>query len=105
MYNLMIHLAVKIDSRMRFEYQVKVITYYRPIEHTSVVTTGVRFVMTFANKTHDVIYKTRCPTLFHTKHHQSSFIGNFHIFCHRIDNDNGFVVFCSDLSFHWYIGH
>ena len=29
---------------------------------------------------YDVIYKTRCPTLFHTEHHQPSFIGNFHIF-------------------------
>ena len=35
---------------------------------------------------------------------QFSFIGNFHIFCHRNENDDGFVVFCSDLSFHWYIG-
>ena len=53
---------------------------------------------------HDVIYKTRCPNLFHTEHHQSSFIGNFHIFCYRNENDNGFVIFCSDLSFQWYIG-
>ena len=53
---------------------------------------------------HDVIYKTRCPTLFHTERHQSSFIGNFHIFCHRNENDDGFVAFCDDLSFHWFIG-
>ena len=53
---------------------------------------------------YDVIYETRCPTVFHTERHQSSFIGNFHIFCHRNENDNGFVVFCGDLSFHWYIG-
>ena len=53
---------------------------------------------------HDAIYKTRCPTVFHTET-QSSFIGNFHIFCHRNENDDRFVVFCSDLSFHWYIGH
>ena len=52
---------------------------------------------------YDVIYKTRCPTLFHTEHHQSSFIGNFHTFCHRNENDDGFVVFCVDLSFHWYM--
>ena len=32
---------------------------------------------------YDEIYKTSCPTVFHTKCHQSSFIGNFHIFCHR----------------------
>ena len=48
-----------------------------------------------------VIYKTRCRTFLHTKRHQSSFIGNFHIFCHRNENDDDFVVFCSDLSFHW----
>ena len=53
---------------------------------------------------YDVIYKTRCPTLIHTKHPQSLFIGNFHIFCLRNENDDGVVVFCSDLSFHWYIG-
>ena len=54
-------------------------------------------------KLYDVIYKTRRPTLFHTKHHQFSFIGNFHTFCHRNENDDGFVVLCGDLSFHWYI--
>ena len=54
---------------------------------------------------YDVIYKTRCPTLYHTEHHKSSFIGNFHIFCHRNENDDGFVLFCGDLSFHWYIEH
>ena len=43
---------------------------------------------------YDVIYKTRCPTLFHTEHHQSSFIGNFHIFCHWNENSDGFVIFC-----------
>ena len=54
---------------------------------------------------YDVIlaYKTRCPTLFHTEHHQFSFIGNFHIFYHRNEIDHALVVFCGDLSFHWYI--
>ena len=65
-------------------------------------TTSVRFVTNFAN--YMIQYKTRCPTLFHTEHHQSSFIGNFQIFRHRNENDDGFVVFCGDLSFHWYIG-
>ena len=45
-----------------------------------------------------VIYKTRCPTLFHTEHHQSSY------FCNRNENNIGFVIFCGDLPFHWYIG-
>ena len=40
---------------------------------------------------YDVIYKTRCSTLFHTEHDQSSFISNFHIFCHLNENDDGFV--------------
>ena len=51
---------------------------------------------------YDVIYKTRCPTVFHTERHQSSIIGNFHIFCDRNENNDGLVVFCGDLSFHWY---
>ena len=52
----------------------------------------------------DVTYKTRCLTLFHTEHHQSSFISNFHIFCYWNENNDGVVIFRGDLSFHWYIG-
>ena len=65
--------------------------------------TGVHFVTNLPTVWCN-IYKTRCPTLFHTERHQSSFMGNFHIVCHRNENEDGFVVFCGDLSFHWYIG-
>ena len=37
-----------------------------------------------------VIYIRRDVQLFfHTEHHQSSFISNFHIFCHWNENDDG----------------
>ena len=42
---------------------------------------------------YDLMYNTRCPTIFHTEHHQSSFIGNFYVFCFWNENDDGFVVF------------